>query len=437
MRLGFRLFRSTIGRILLLFVLGTPVIAHNIDNTKSLNNTKKSIGEISGFGADTPGGFGGKIIKVTSLASRGEGSLRWAISQPGKRIVVFEVGGMIDLAGDNIPIKEPYLTVAGQTAPKPGITLIRGGISVRTHNVRLQHLRVRPGTNHQAQRSGWEPDGIGISRGRDIHIDHCSVSWAVDENISASGERYQGPSATSGRVTVSHSIIAEALDYATHKKGKHSKGLLVHDYVREIAIVGNLFAHNDRRNPYFKAHATGVVVNNLIYNPGNAAVQLGYIDQEWEGTGAAPGNPRVAVVGNELRYGRDTYSDLALAAYQGDVYLKDNQAFNLDGKPMALLHGDIKLLAGPPVWPAGLKPLPVARVYESVLKHAGARPWDRDTVDTRIVRSVREGTGRIIDSEAQVGGYPKAKQTYRELNVPEDPMVVTTWLESFIPAEYR
>lgn len=402
----------------------------------------QNVGEISGFGADTPGGTGGKVIKVTSLASRGDGSLRRAVSQPGKRIVVFEVGGVIDLAGDNISIIEPYLTVAGQTAPNPGITLIRGGISIRTHDVRLQHLRVRPGTNQQAQRSGWEPDGIGISRGRDIHIDHCSVSWAVDENISASGARHGGPGATSGRVTISHSIIAEALDYATHKKGKHSKGLLVHDYVREVAVIGNLFAHNDRRNPYFKAHATGVIVNNLIYNPGNAAVQLGYIDQEWEGTGAAPRKPQVAVVGNELRYGRDTYSDLALAAYQGEVYLKDNQLFNLDGKPMPQLHGDIRLLAEPPEWPGGLKPIPVARVFESVLKYAGARPWDRDIVDTRIVRGVREGAGRIIDSEGQVGGYPEVKPTHRELSVPAVPVaknstVISNWLQSFIPVEYR
>src|SRR5690606_23132743 len=113
----------------------------------------------------------------------------------------------------------------------------------------------------------------------------------------------------------------------------------------EVAVIGNLFAHNDRRNPYFKAHATGVVVNNLIYNPGNAAVQLGYIDQEWEGTGTAPRKPQVAVVGNELHCGRDTYSDLALAAYQGEVYLEGNRLFNLNGKPMPQWQGDVRLLA--------------------------------------------------------------------------------------------
>ncbi|MDO3386254.1 right-handed parallel beta-helix repeat-containing protein [Gilvimarinus sp. SDUM040013] len=404
----------------------------------SLANAQ-DLSNVTGFGMDTPAGEGGQVLKVTSLASEGEGTLRWALEQKGPRIVVFEVGGVIDLAGKGVRITEPYVTVAGQTAPSPGITLIRGGIGIATHDVRLQHLRVRPGANGGAARSGWEPDGIGISRkhARNIHIDHCSTSWAVDENMSASGERTEGPMATSGKITFSRSIIAEALDYATHKKGKHSKGILIHDYVQDIAVVGNLFAHNDRRNPYFKAHATGVVVNNYLYNIGNAAVQLGYIEDEWIGKERKPANPRVAVVGNELQYGRDTYSDLALVAHQGDVYLKDNRVLNLDGGDMAQVQGDIKLLDKPPVWPKGLEALPVAEVREAVLANAGARPWDRDAVDLRIVASARQGRGRIIDSEQDVGGYPKVTPTHRALQVPTKARDVPAWLASFIPAGYR
>ncbi|MCP8900862.1 right-handed parallel beta-helix repeat-containing protein [Gilvimarinus xylanilyticus] len=404
----------------------------------SLANAQ-NLEEVKGFGIDTPAGAGGRVIKVTNLNSDGEGSLRWALEQKGKRVVVFEVGGVIDLNGKNLGIGEPYITVAGQTAPSPGITIIRGGIGIGTHDVRLQHIRVRPGANGKSERSGWEPDGIGVSRGdaRNIHIDHCSTSWAVDENMSASGERYKGPDATSGRITFSHSIIAEGLDYATHKKGKHSKGILIHDYVQEVAVIGNLFAHNDRRNPYFKAHASGVVVNNLMYNLGNAAVQLGYVEGEWDGKDRRPGNPKVAVVGNDLRYGRDSYSDLAMVAYQGDVYLRDNQVLNLDGEPMPQVQGDIRLLDKPPVWPEGLTAMPVDQVYDSVLLNAGARPWDRDEVDVRIVNSVRSQAGRIIDSEEQVGGYPEATPVYRKLQVPTDTEAVGAWLQSFVPTSYR
>lgn len=383
---------------------------------------------LEGFGLDTAGGRGGEVIRVTNLNAAGPGSLRSALAAAGPRIVVFEVGGVIDLARRNIPVDEPYLTIAGQTAPSPGITLIRGGLSIRTHDVRVQHIRVRPGDAGQPARSGWAPDAISVSGAGafNVHIDHCSTSWAVDENMSASGPRTLGAGQTSHRVTISHSIIAEALDYASHKKGRHSKGVLVHDFSTEIALIGNLFAHNDRRNPYFKAHATGVVVNNLIYNPGSAAVQLGYIDDEWRDARFAPANPRVSVVGNLLYYGRDTYSDLALVSYRGEAFLEDNRVYNLDGEPMNLTQGAVRLLAEKPQWPAGLQPLPAEAVAGYLLANAGARPADRDPVDRRIVADFRARRGRIIDSQEQVGGYPRAEPVRRPLEIPDD---TEAWLQ--------
>lgn len=329
---------------------------------------------ISGFGMDTPGGIGGKLIKVTNLNADGPGSLRAAVEAKEPRIVVFEVGGVIDLNRSNITIKNPFITIAGQTAPSPGITIIRGGLSIRTHDVRIQHIRVRPGDAGQPPRSGWEPDGISVSGAEayNVHIDHCSVSWAVDENISVSGPRTLGAEKTARKVTISNSIIAEALDYSSHKKGRHSKGVLVHDFVTEVAVIGNLFAHNARRNPYFKANSTGVVVNNLIYNPDSAAIQLGYVEDEWREADFLPGYPRVSVVGNLLYYGRDTYSDLALVAYQGDVFLEDNRVYNLDGVPMNIVHGHIRRLQYKPFWPEGLKHLPAEDVVSYLLKYAGA-----------------------------------------------------------------
>lgn len=392
----------------------------------------------SGFGMDTPGGLGGQVLKVTSLDREGEGTLKWALEQEGPRVIVFEVGGVINLEGENLTIHHPFVTIAGETAPSPGITLIRAGLSIRSHDVRVRHIRVRPGDNDEPKRSGWDTDAISTSGAlaRDIHVDHCSMTWAVDENSAASGSRTQGSDNTSARVTFSNSIIAEGLDYASHKKGKHSKGLLVHDYVQEVGVIGNLLAHNDRRNPYFKAHTTGVVVNNLMYNLGNAAVQLGYIADEWQGD-VQPVNPKVSVVGNDLRYGRDTYSDLPLVAYQGDAYLKDNRVLNLDGEPMPQVHGDVRILEQPPVWPQGLKPVPLDQVEHWVLTRAGARPWDRDAIDQRIVQSVRDGAGRIIDSQEAVGGYPEQAPTRHALEVPSDPEAIEGWLESFVPEAYR
>src|SRR5689334_13140394 len=98
-----------------------------------------------GWAKTTAGGRGGAIIRVTNLNTDGPGSFKAAVDAKGPRIVVFEVGGVIDLAGKTLTIREPFLTVAGQTAPSPGITLIRGGIDLATHDAIFQHIRVRVG----------------------------------------------------------------------------------------------------------------------------------------------------------------------------------------------------------------------------------------------------------------------------------------------------
>ncbi|MFZ2491683.1 MAG: pectate lyase, partial [Thermoanaerobaculia bacterium] len=90
-------------------------------------------------GARTAGGTAGAVLRVTTLAAAGQGSLKQAIQTDGPRLIVFEVGGVIDLAGSTLVVRNPHLTIAGQTAPDPGITLIRGGLVVETHDVVVQH----------------------------------------------------------------------------------------------------------------------------------------------------------------------------------------------------------------------------------------------------------------------------------------------------------
>ena len=113
--------------------------------------------------AQTQGGNGGRIIRVTTLAADGPDSLRAALDAPGPRTVVFEVGGVIDLAGSQLRLREPQVTVAGQTAPAPGITLVRGELLVATQDVILQHLFIRPGAYGRAKRSGQDHDGLSTA----------------------------------------------------------------------------------------------------------------------------------------------------------------------------------------------------------------------------------------------------------------------------------
>ncbi|MDP3745666.1 MAG: pectate lyase [Phenylobacterium sp.] len=380
-----------------------------------------------GWAAATPGGRGGAILKVTTLAAEGPGSLAEALAAKGPRIVVFEVGGVIDLGAKSLKVRQPFLTIAGQTAPAPGITLIRGGLTIATHDVVVRHIRVRPGEAGAAKQSGWECDGLATDRAHDVIVDHCSFSWATDEGLSASGPRFEGATpddwraATSHRITFSNNIVAEGLSHATHSKGEHSKGSLVHDNVTGVLIAGNLYAHNRERNPLFKGGARGAVINNLIYDPGRRAAHFNLHAKEW---GEQPHQEaRVTLVGNVLRAGPSTADGVAVMIVGGQgpigLHMADNLAFGRDGAalPQVTNFGGSTvvptILARPGDWPAGLAARPARGVEAAVLREAGARPWDRDAIDARIVAEVAARTGAVRDSEQAVGGYPAPAPTWR------------------------
>ncbi len=382
-----------------------------------------------GFGMDTVGGLEGRVLRVTSLEPAGPGSLREAVEAKGLRLVVFEVGGVIDLARKSLRVTEPCLTIAGQTAPAPGITLIHGSLAIETHDVVIQHLSVRPGDAGRPRKSGWSPDGIAMNAAFNVIVDHCSATWAVDENLSASGPRYRGPDATSHDVTIRHCIIAEGLDNSSHEKGPHSKGSLIHDCCHNIAIIANLYAHNADRNPYFKAETTGVIVNNLIYNPGRAIIRVAFPQSEWKGR-PTPAEGRVSVVGNVLIAGVDTRASLPMIAGTGEVYEQDNIAQDREGQPRPVLDPQIRRLREKPVWPSVLQVLPSREVIDSIVRTVGSRPWQRDPIDQRIVDSVLKKSGRIIDSQDEVGGYPVHKPTQRKLDtIPDGVEARRQWLD--------
>jgi pectate lyase len=373
-----------------------------------------------GWAAQTPGGRGGQILRVNTLAAEGPGSLLEALKTSGPRVIVFEVAGVIDLKLREIPISEPYLTIAGQTAPSPGITLIRGGLTIATHDVVIRHLRIRPGEGGLRKDAGFDIDAITTVGGAyNVIIDHNSMSWATDENLSSSGTRFVGETPdewrhnVSRQITFSNNLLAEGLAHSTHAKGEHSKGSLIHDNVNDILIVGNLYAHNYERSPLFKGGVRGQMINNLIYDPGQRAVHYNLIAQEWVGREYQLG--QLALRGNVLRGGPST-EPLAffMLGGSGDVelFMDDTIAVDRIGQPLPLIgrystgRAQIIELKRAPALPQGVKLLPAIDVQDAVIENAGARPWDRDDIDRRIVANVIEGRGAIIDSETEVDGYP-------------------------------
>ncbi|MDO8545224.1 MAG: hypothetical protein Q7S40_32690 [Opitutaceae bacterium] len=362
---------------------------------------------------------------MTTLAASGAGSLAAALATEGPRVVEFAVAGVIDLGGRSITIRQPNLTLAGETAPSPGITLTNGGMNIVTHDVIVRHIRVRPGAGHRAKKSGWEIDSLATAGAHDVIVDHCSLTWGTDENLSASGPRFQGRTAdewrrnTSHRITFSHCIVGEGLHDSTHAKGPHSMGSLIHDNASDIAIFGNLYISNNARNPLFKGGARGAVVNNVIHNPGNRLVTYGLVPQEWEGHDWQRGI--MVIAGNVGRKGASTTADLEFFEVRGpcDAWLNDNLFFDATGAALPVKsrardaksgavtsspEAGLRVLDRQPFWPPRLKTRPAGETAAWVFANAGARPWERDSIDQRLIDEAKTGRGKIIHFESEVGG---------------------------------
>jgi hypothetical protein len=385
----------------------------------------------TGFGVTTPAGRGGEVIRVTNLNESGPGSLRAALEASGARVVVFEVSGTIALS-KNLYVRNPFITVAGQTAPSPGVTIRGAGLFILTHDVLVQHLRIRPGDDPEGPNPG-NRDALAIgSPGEEstynVVIDHVSCSWAIDETISTWGAVGSGGIRD---VTIRYSLISEGLASPLHPSGPHSMGMLIGRESRRVALIGNIMAYNSFRNPLIRDDVTDVVVlNNLVH-----------MSREWTtdkisigSRGDADWPLRVSVVGNAYNpvphaHNANFISFSDNVATDTRVFLADNLAPNssADAWHPAVVHAGKRDVASlradtPPIWPEGLKPMPAREVEAHLSALAGARPADRDPVDQRIFRMIRERTLQPdVTDVSKAGGYPDLAENHRPLELPKSP----------------
>jgi hypothetical protein len=244
--------------------------------------------------------------------------------------------------------------------------------------------------------------------------------------MSASGPRFEGANPAEWRAHTTHDVVfrdnlaAEGLAFASHPKGEHSKGSLIHDNATGIVFYRNIFAHNEERSPLLKGGVQALMINNLIYNPGHRAVHYNLMALEWVGHDYVPGE--LTAVGNVLRGGNDTDEHLPFLMLGGDgdlsYYGRDNRAVDRHGNPLPQFgrYGETRArlitVPRPLASLAGYDVLPSGAVETSLLASAGARPWDRAPDDIRVLFFVAEGRGEIIDDEHEVGtGYPHPAET--------------------------
>jgi pectate lyase len=352
-----------------------------------------------GAGMYSTGGRGGEVYEVTTLADSGPGSLREAVSV-SNRTVVFRVSGTIELAAPLL-IAGSNLTIAGQTAPGDGICISghNTNIKANAHDIVIRYLRFRLGDVSGQADDAFNTNVPGsVSPGiRNLIIDHCSFSWAVDECLSPYGNF---------DVTVQWCIISEGLTLSAHPKSRHGYGGLWGG--ERNTYHHNLLAHQGGRNPRFSfTEKINLVVdhrNNVIYNYGYTSCYGG----EW-----ANG---INIVGNYYKPGPDTLADVApviLSANRGGQWHVDGN--HVEGHPQVTAHnrtgirypvGGIAELSEPVPFATEIESQSAQAAYDAVLVNAGAVLPRRDAVDARVVNDVRNGTGRLINSQSEVGGWP-------------------------------
>jgi len=392
----------------------------------------------AGDGISTKAGRGGTVYKVTTLNETGSGSITACTNASGPRVCVFEVSGTIRLSGDLI-LRNPNITIAGQTAPSPGIMFRGGGLRIKTSEVLVQHVRFRPGDDVEGEttenRDALKIEADESNPIKNIVVDHCSFAWAIDETASA----WVGWD----NITLSNNIFAEALNDSLHPKGPHGYGVLLGPVNGHATLVNNLFANLVERNPLSRA-SNFTFVNNVIYNRRNMDVDL----QSEHGIVT-----KNTVVGNVFIRGADYSRAMkpvlvrmsgSLAILSGTrIHVADNQAvetssdaYSVTGNESGTILPETYRASSPPVWPSNLTSRPTKDngVLNHVLTNVGARPADRDSADKRIIQGVKDRTGRIINCVAangtsrcnlNAGGWPSLAENRRALTLPSNPNEVT------------
>ncbi len=436
------------------------------DDSAILQDSALAFPGADGWGKYTSGGRGGRVIAVTSLEDSGPGTLREALEADGKRVIVFRVSGVIYLKS-NLPIKNGDVTVAGQTAPGDGITLANYGMSIAAENVIVRYLSIRPGD----QTPDADLDGIDICGAKQVVVDHCSVSFATDEVLSA---RPNGEGASyddvSDKVSVQWCIISESIYNSPNssKSGRHGMGSLIRGAQgAEITYHHNLYASHSSRLPMmgnymakedddgnFKAE----FINNTVFNwNGEASGKCSDADPE----GLAVNVSTFNYIGNYYRPGSASVKGASYVFSEGGIgnhmYMEDNiMEDRPDAAQRELLSFTKDVLAtsdNPYYWdkstnapkPQGLVIDPetyflterfadseMAQIDEAreanraVLQLAG-NSLSRDCFDTALLRDYEDGSGKLINQTFEAAGW------YRETPNSKSGNAYYEWIQGKYP----
>ena len=389
-----------------------------------------------GYGRYAVGGRGGKVIEVTNLNDDGPGSLRDAINQEiGPRTIVFNVSGNIKLAS-RLVVNQPYITIAGQTAPGEGITVTRAPIGLTGNEGVIRFLKVRIG-------GGKTFDGMGLTGANFSIIDHCSISWTIDESFSSRGAHH---------ITLQRTLISEALNVAGHDKYEAGK---MHGYAATIggdigSFHHNLLAHNEGRNWSIGGGLSGDgfytgrldIRNNVVYNWGKRATDGGANEVNFVNNYYKPGaSTKIFVALNAQHEGvgkgmqRYFFNGNVMPGYFDEKSQDKGRKMTVTNKEMV----NYETFVEKPFFESYVNTQSAKGAYKNVLSDVGANQPYFDKHDNRIIDETLKGTftykgsksgyGGMIDNEEDAGGWPNFSSETRAADWDTDHDGLPNWWE--------
>lgn len=392
-----------------------------------------------GYGRFARGGRGGKVVVVTNLNDNGPGSLREAVTNNiGPRTIVFNVSGIIQL-GSRLVSSQPYVTIAGQTAPGKGITIRSAPLGITGNDNVVQNLRVRLG-------AGPTYDGMGLTGANHSIVDHCSISWTIDESFSSRGAH---------NITLQRTLISEALNAAGHQN--YPAGT-EHGYAATIggdigSFHHNLLAHNYGRNWSLGGGLDGGgfysglmdITNNVVYNWGGRTTDGGTKELNFVNNYYKPG-PGMQLSRYALTVDHENVGmGMQRAYFAGNVmpgyFNESNQDYGRRSRDSNGAVTDYETFVNSPFFPSHVTTQSATHAYKIVLSDVGCTQPVFDDHDQRMITETLAGTYSVTGSVTGKKGFPDTTADYayedypivtRPANWDSDNDGLPNWYETII-----